>query len=164
MHQVQRGVKLMKKELVLCGILIVLDQLTKFLVDKFINYASFVNIIPFYDFFNITNIRNSGMAFGMFQGKNFLFSLLIILLLFILSVWLYDSWNGIRKIQRYAACLIIAGGVGNLTDRLLRGSVVDFLDFGINRLRWPTFNIADSCVFIAVFIIFAEILTPNKWR
>jgi len=153
-----------KKEFLLGGILIFLDQLTKFLVDKFINSASFVNIIPFYDFFNITNIRNSGMAFGIFQGKNFLFSLLIILLLFVLSIWLYGNWNRIRKIQRYAACLIIAGGVGNLIDRLLRGSVVDFLDFGINRLRWPTFNIADSCVFIAVFIIFIEILVSDKKR
>lgn len=152
----------MKRPLLIGIIALILDQLTKTLVDKFIDYASSVNVISFLDFFNIVNIRNTGVSFSMFQGRNSLFALMVFLFLPAVSIWLYKNWNKIRKVQRYAFCLVISGGLGNLIDRLLRGAVVDFLDFGINSLRWPAFNVADSCVFIAAVIIFVDILMFSK--
>ena len=59
---------------------------------------------------------------------------------------------------------IISGGIGNFVDRICRGAVVDFLDFGIGYLRWPSFNIADSCIFIAVCIMVFDILVLNKQK
>lgn len=152
----------MKRPLLVGIIALILDQLTKTLVDKFIDYASSVNVISFLDFFNIVNIRNTGASFSMFQGRNSLFALMVFLFLLAVSIWLYKNWNKIRKVQRYAFCLVISGGLGNLIDRLLRGAVVDFLDFGINSLRWPAFNVADSCIFIAAVIIFVDILMFSK--
>jgi signal peptidase II len=73
-------------------------------------------------------------------------------------MWLCKNWSKIHEIQRYAFCLVITGGFGNLIDRVLRGAVVDFLDFGINSLRWPAFNIADSCICIAMALILIDIL------
>jgi len=139
-------------------IMFTLDQLTKILVDKFVSHASSVNVISFLDFFNIVNVHNTGVAFSIFRGRNSFFALIVFLFLTALSGWVCKNWNRLHKIQIYAFYLIISGGLGNLTDRLLRGAVVDFLDFGINSLRWPAFNIADSCIFIAGILIFADIL------
>ncbi|MDR1941121.1 MAG: signal peptidase II [Endomicrobium sp.] len=152
----------MRKPLILAAILIVSDQFTKYLADKLVPYGEFVNVIPFYNFFNITNVRNTGAAFSMFQGKNFFFIIFIAVFLSAIAVWLYKNRLKISKIQTYAFVLIIAGGFGNLIDRVLRGSVVDFLDFGINSLRWPSFNVADSCVCAAAALIFIELLKKNK--
>jgi signal peptidase II len=152
----------MKKTLLLTFSIIVLDQLTKFTVDKFISYNACVTVIPFFNFLNITNIHNSGMAFGLLQGKNLFFLFIILFVLAAVSLWLYKYNNKISKIQKYAICLIIAGGSGNLIDRLFRSAVVDFLDFGINSLRYPAFNIADSCICTAMLLILIDTIKNNS--
>ncbi|GMO64550.1 MAG: signal peptidase II [Endomicrobiia bacterium] len=154
----------MKKIISLGVIIIAVDQSIKFLVDKFIDYNSYISIIPFCNFFNITNIRNTGTVFGMFKCRNSLFSFLIFSLLVIILLWFRRNLTKIHKTQRYAFCLIISGGVGNLIDRLFRNGVVDFLDFGVNYLRWPSFNIADSCICIAIILIFVDVLDFKKDR
>ncbi|MDR0956458.1 MAG: signal peptidase II [Endomicrobium sp.] len=141
---------------------LILDQFAKFIVDHFVNYGSLVSVISTFNFFNITNIRNTGAAFGIFQRRNSLFFIGIFIILLCLSIWLYRNWNKINKVQQYAFCLIISGGTGNLFDRLFRGAVVDFLDLGFNSLRWPSFNIADSCICIAIFIILNSLIFDNK--
>ncbi|MDR2860645.1 MAG: signal peptidase II [Elusimicrobiota bacterium] len=148
----------MKTPFLIGIIMFILDQFTKILVDKFVSYASSVNVISFLGFFNIVNVHNTGVAFSIFSGRNSFLALSMFLFLTALSGWVYKSWKSLRKIQIYAFYLIISGGLGNLTDRLLRGAVVDFLDFGINSLRWPAFNVADSCIFIAGVLILADVL------
>lgn len=148
----------MKKPIILCILLLGIDQITKYLVSTFITYGHFVNIISFFDFFNIVNIRNTGTAFSMFQGQNFIFSLIIFIVLTFMVMFFCKSWNKMNKIWQYSCCLILSGGVGNLIDRIFRGAVVDFLDFGIGSLRWPSFNVADSCIFIAVCVLVFDIL------
>ncbi|GHT49405.1 lipoprotein signal peptidase [Endomicrobiia bacterium] len=152
----------MKKPCLLGVIVIILDQVTKFLISRFVSYGSSIKIVPFLNFFNITSVTNTGMSFGMFKDKNSLFSVVIPLFLLGLSLLVYKNRNKINKIQQYAFCLVIAGGLGNLVDRLSRGAVVDFLDFGINSLRWPSFNIADSSNCIAMFLIFVDIIFLSK--
>ena len=148
----------MKKPIILGIVLLIIDQITKYLASTFINYGHFVNIISFFYFFNIVNIRNTGTAFSMFQGQNFIFSLIIFIALTLMVMFFCKSWNKINRIWQYSCCLIVSGGIGNLIDRIFRGAVVDFLDFGIGSLRWPSFNFADSCIFIAVCILFFDVL------
>ncbi|GHT54411.1 lipoprotein signal peptidase [Endomicrobiia bacterium] len=152
----------MKKPCLLGVIVVILDQVTKFLISSSVSYGSSIKIVPFLNFFNITSVTNTGMSFGMFKDKNSLFSVVIPLFLLGLSLLIYKNRNKINKIQQYAFCLVIAGGLGNLVDRLFRGAVVDFLDFGINSLRWPSFNIADSSNCIAMFLIFVDIIFLSK--
>jgi signal peptidase II len=153
-----------KKPLIVGISMLVLDRLTKYLADSFVSFGATVSVVSMYDFFSITNIRNTGTAFSVFQGRNTLFSIFVSLLLSGLSLWLYKNWNKLNKLQQYSFCLIVAGGLGNLIDRLLHGAVVDFLDFGINSLRWPAFNIADSCISVAVCLILADMLIKKKKR
>jgi signal peptidase II len=75
-----------------------------------------------------------------------------------LSLWIYRNKEKFDNLQKYAFCLVIFGGFSNLMDRFFRGFVVDFLDFGVNFLRWPSFNVADSCICVAMFLIVIDLL------
>jgi signal peptidase II len=154
----------MKKPIILCVILIIVDQITKYLVSTFINFGHFINVVPFFNFFNLVNVRNTGTAFSMLQGQNFIFSVGVFFVLILIIVFLYKLWNKMSSLWQYSFCLIISGGVGNLIDRIFRGAVVDFLDFGINSLRWPSFNVADSCIFIAACIMIFDVLVLNRQK
>jgi signal peptidase II len=139
-------------------VMFVLDRLAKHLINKFVFSDSYVSIISFLDLFNIVNVRNSGVAFGMFSGRNWLFIVFSVLLLTPIILLIYKKWNKFRRIQRYAFCLAAAGGLSNFIDRLMYGAVIDFLDFGVNSLRWPSFNFADSCICVAVILILVDII------
>lgn len=150
----------MKKPVILAGILFIADQITKYLVNAFVGYGSTVNVIPFFDFFNLTNIHNTGVAFSFFQGRNLFFSIFTAAVLLFFCAWLYKNKSSLSKMQQYAFCMVISGGFGNLVDRIFRGAVVDFLDFGINSLRWPSFNVADSCICVGAFLIIIDLIKP----
>jgi signal peptidase II len=148
--------------------LYLLDRVTKYLVLACVTDEPRV-IIP--NFFDIVNITNTGAAFGSFKNNNVLFiAISCIALLFALVLllghyreptgeksiwWKHDPWRDV------SLALLLAGVLGNLTDRLLYGHVIDFLlfDFGSHVPKflhpWPAFNVADSCISIAVicFII-----------
>ncbi|MDR3306291.1 MAG: signal peptidase II [Endomicrobium sp.] len=148
----------MKKPLILGILTLILDQFSKYLIVKNVDYASHINVIPIFDFFNITNIHNTGTAFSILQGRNAPLSLFISIFLSVLAAWLYKNKEKLDNLQKYSFCLVIFGGLGNLIDRFFKGAVVDFLDFGINSLRWPSFNVADSCVCVAMGLIAIDLL------
>jgi signal peptidase II len=132
-----------------------LDQWTKHLVLQSVPANGSVSVVS--DFFDIVNVTNTGAAFGSFRGNNTFFiglscfALLVVLWL-LLRRQLADVWRDI------SLALLLAGILGNLTDRLLHGHVIDFLLFNLHvpyANPWPAFNVADSCICIAVicFII-----------
>jgi signal peptidase II len=140
-----------------------LDRSAKHLINKFVFNDSCINVISFLDLLNIVNVRNSGAAFGIFRGGNWLFIVFSVLILTSIIVLIYKKWNKFRRIQRYAFCLVATGGLSNFIDRLLYGAVIDFLDFGINSLRWPSFNFADSCICVAVILFSIDFIhSPSK--
>jgi len=132
-----------------------LDQFTKRLVLQHINPDQPRIVVP--DLFALVNITNTGAAFGSFKNNNTFFVILsCAALIFVLSLLLRrrapDAWRDV------ALGLLLAGVLGNLTDRVLHGHVIDFLLFDLHLLfahPFPAFNVADSCICIAVgcFII-----------
>ncbi|MDR3048597.1 MAG: signal peptidase II [Elusimicrobiota bacterium] len=152
----------MKKPIFLAFLIYILDQLSKFAISHFLRYDSSIPIIKSFAFFNIVKVQNTGIAFSLLQNKNFIFMVLVFCFLIVLIIWLYKNRLKISSLQKYAFCFVIAGGFGNLTDRLFRGAVIDFLDFGINALRWPSFNIADSAVCIGAFLIVLDIYISSR--
>lgn len=144
--------------------LYVLDQATKALILRFVGPEDIVPVIP--GFFNLVQVHNTGAAFGMLKGNNFFFILLAGAALVVLAIL---TRRGVFKDRpaRWAAALLAAGVAGNLTDRLLHGYVVDFLDFILPWYGpWPAFNIADSCICVAagLFILssFLDGKRPSK--
>ena len=138
-----------------------LDRLTKNWVLNSIDPDQPREIVP--DFFHLVNITNNGAAFGSFKNNNGFFiaiSCVALLVALVLLVghrrqtsasksfwWTRDMWRDL------SLALLLGGVLGNLTDRLLYGHVIDFLLFDLHlpfAHPWPAFNVADSCIFIAV--------------
>ena len=130
--------------------LYLLDQVTKYFVLHNINPSDRIDLIP--QFFSLVHVTNTGAAFGSFRNNNaFFIGLSVVALVIVTGLLLRrgpdDPW------RRFALGLLLAGILGNLTDRLLHGHVVDFLLFNLHvRFAdpWPAFNVADSCICIAV--------------
>jgi signal peptidase II len=129
-----------------------LDQLTKQWVLRSISPYDARVVMP--DFFNLVNVTNDGAAFGSFKGNNTFFVIISIIALVVVTILLLrhrrsDPW------QDVSLGLLLAGILGNLTDRLLYGHVIDFLLFNLHIRYadpWPAFNVADSCISIAVVL------------
>jgi signal peptidase II len=133
----------------------VFDQATKWwIVQNFFPYEERI-ISP--GFFSLVNWQNTGAAFSIGTGKNaFFIAISAAALIGILIAYRRNAFAD--KWSRWAVVLLLSGILGNLTDRIVHGHVVDFLLFDLNvrfAHPWPAFNIADSCIFIAValFII-----------
>ena len=135
-------------------LVIVGDQLTKlWVLDNFALYDSRV-IIP--GFFNLTFLRNSGAAFGMLSGMPLLWRQIFfisIVVVALVALVLMQRRMG-KENSWYTICFALIGGgaVGNVVDRVLYGSVVDFLDVYIGKYHWPAFNVADSGITVGVTI------------
>jgi len=142
------------KLLIFAGVIILLDQLSKALV---IRYLAFNQIIPVFNgFFNITHIHNPGGAFGLMANLSSTLRSLIFLFISSLAVGLifyfYKKTPPNYPWLAAAFALIFGGAIGNLIDRVRFGTVVDFLDFYIGNLHWPAFNIADSAISVGIVI------------
>src|SRR5438309_12027604 len=129
-----------------------LDQLTKNLVLRYISAYEARIIVP--DFFSLVNVTNTGAAFGSFKGNNVFFILISIIALVVVTILLVRP--RLRDALRdLSLALLLTGILGNLTDRLLYGHVIDFLLFNLHVRYadpWPAFNVADSCISIAVVL------------
>jgi signal peptidase II len=126
--------------------LYVVDQLTKWATLAYIPLHHEIPIIP--GFFNLVHVTNTGSAFGLMRGWfNFhvVFGTIMAVIMFILLFR-----KSTDQLTRFASALILSGIFGNITDRIIHGHVIDFLDFYIGRHHWPAFNIADSAIVIAV--------------
>jgi signal peptidase II len=127
-----------------------LDQWTKLMVLRSISPDEPRTVVP--DFFNLVNVTNTGAAFGSFRGNNtFFIAISAIALLVVLALLVQRRPRDVWRDASLA--LLLAGILGNLTDRLLYGHVIDFLLFDLHMPYahpWPAFNVADSCISIAV--------------
>lgn len=135
--------------------LYIADQASKAAILRTISPDDLVPVIP--GFFNLVNVANTGAAFGMLKGANPFFAVLSVVAIVVISVLIRRRAFS-DSLSPAAAALLLAGVLGNLTDRLLHGHVVDFLDVILPWYgRWPAFNVADSCICIAagLFIISA---------
>ncbi|MBO0694625.1 MAG: signal peptidase II [Verrucomicrobia bacterium] len=142
--------------------LYVLDQLTKQMVLRFISPDEPRVLVP--DFFTLVNVTNTGAAFGSFRGNNTFFVVIsFVALVVVLSLLLRP--RGPDRLRDVSLALLLAGILGNLTDRLLYGHVIDFLLFDLHvryANPWPAFNVADSCISIAVVLFIIHSLWGQK--
>lgn len=129
---------------------IFLDQITKLLAVKFLQLNTPFVLIK--NFLNLTLVYNRGAAFGMFKNQLFTFVFISALAIIFIAYNLKNKRNSF--IFKISLSLILAGAIGNLIDRLRFGFVIDFLDFRI----WPVFNLADSAITAAAFLLSWELL------
>ena len=154
----------MPRRLVYFGIslaVVLLDQITKAVVLARIPLHDTIPVIR--GFFDLTNVRNPGAAFGMFASFSSPARATILTLVagsVFLSVlaWSLSSPATLTRLQT-ALALVLGGAVGNLIDRVRFQSVTDFLRFYVGRWEWPSFNVADSAISVGVVLLAWDI-----WR
>ncbi len=133
--------------LIIASLIIVTDQITKYLVNSSISPLDSVKIFPF---LHLVHVRNKGAAFGMFSGIGSDFfivvSVIAIIIVLLLLLKSKESYVGLS--------LILGGAIGNLIDRVSFGYVLDFMDFSIDKYHWPAFNVADSALTVGITIVF----------
>lgn len=151
------------KFLWLSALVIVLDQLTKYMASNLLAYYKPVAVMPM---FNLTLMHNTGAAFSFLDNaggwQRWFFTLVAVGVSVFLVLWL-RRLSTQEKAQAIALSLILGGAMGNVIDRIRWGYVVDFLDFYYSNWHFPAFNIADSAISIgAVLIIYDSFLGAGK--
>ena len=132
------------------------DQLSKLFVVKNLYVGESMNILPF---FNLVHVRNKGITFGLLSGS--LQPIVFVILSLVVVGFLIDYARKNKNYRPFLS-LIIGGAIGNIIDRIVYGSVVDFLDFHLGKHHWPAFNIADSAIVIGVFVLFFSSYSEEK--
>lgn len=126
--------------------LVVVDQVSKLMVSYLLAPIGSVDIIP--DVFRFTYVENKGAAFGMLSDNRWIFMVTSVIAILALLVYLW-KFRPDSILACTAISMIIAGGIGNMIDRVALGYVIDFLDFCAFPNLWMwVFNIADVCVCI----------------
>jgi len=139
---------------VIAAVVLILDQVIKFIVQTKMIPG---HTLPVWEnIFHITYVQNTGAAFGIMAGRNFLF--VIISLLAIVLVVFLSRDAGKTLLLKIAWGLILGGIIGNLIDRVRLGYVVDFLDFQV----WPVFNVADSGITVGAILLIIKLLKSEQ--
>ena len=146
--------------LLLTVVIIVLDQLSKLWVEaRLPHYGS----EPLFPFFNLVHLQNTGAAFSMFRSAP---KLMFIGLASIVAIGILSWLNKHRQGETFTAvglCLILGGAIGNVIDRMLHGSVVDFIQLHWRGAAFPSFNVADSAITVgAALLILDELLRVRR--
>jgi len=146
----------------LSGLVIVLDQTSKWLAERLLEPLVQVPVLPS---FNLTLVYNKGAAFSFLSQaggwQRWFFSGLAIAVSLFIVLWLrrlhaQDTWTAA------GLSLVLGGAMGNLIDRLIYGHVIDFIDLYYSTYHWPTFNLADSAITVgATLLIVHSLVTPK---
>lgn len=139
----------MKKIFIISFIILIIDIISKKLVVSFMIENESIKVID--NFFSLTYVKNTGVAFSMIEGYVWLIIIATIVILFMLFKFIKDDTN--NKFDLISYGFIIGGAVGNLIDRLFYGYVVDFFDFSIFSYQAPIFNVADIFIVVGVFML-----------
>ena len=143
---------------------VAVDQVSKYWVFGTFFLFESRTIIP--GFFNLTYLTNNGAAFSILAGQPALWRQMFFIstaLVALVMIWLFQrSYGRTSKLYTVALALVAGGAIGNLIDRIRFGFVIDFLDFYIGAYHWPTFNVADSAIFIGVSLFIFKNLVLDR--
>jgi signal peptidase II len=138
-------------------VIILLDQLSKYLVMHSLTLYQPVAVLPF---FNLTLLHNTGAAFGFLAEHPtmafWLFSGIAVVMSIALLIWLYRLPAN-KNWQSCALALVLGGAIGNLLDRFIHGHVIDFLDFYYQDWHFAAFNAADSAISVGAAMLVMEV-------
>ena len=145
-----------------------LDRLTKLWIEANVSLFDQHTVIP--GFFDIIHSENRGMAFGLFHESDGPLRHVVLIgaaaaILVVVSVMLWRVPVPVprdQRLLRLALVFVLGGAIGNLYDRIFRGSVTDFLELHVGRYHWPTFNVADSAITIGAALLLLDLLTRGR--
>lgn len=147
------------------GGVLVFDRLTKWLIEARMSVWDTHVVIP--HFFNIVHTKNRGIAFGLMNDSAETSHTLALVLVSVtvLVFIVYMMWRLTKDaspLLRFGFALVLGGALGNLWDRLLAGSVTDFLEFYVGTFVWPAFNVADSAICVGAGLLILDMLRNRR--
>lgn len=150
--------------LALSALIVVLDQLTKWAIIKWVNVY---DKIPVNSFINITHQRNTGAAFSFLANasgwQRWFFIVLGVIVSCIIVVWLWRIRRDGLIMLSAGLSLVLGGAIGNVMDRVVHGYVIDFIQVLILGWPFPSFNVADSAITVgAVFLIIDALFVSGR--
>lgn len=152
----------MLKWLWISGLVVMLDQASKQLVDNTMKLYESIAVIPM---FNIRLAYNEGAAFSFLSDEGgwqrWFFTTMSIVISIAIIAWLKRLPKS-NKLEAVSLSLILGGAIGNLIDRAIYGHVIDFLDVYYQTYHWPTFNIADSAISCGIILFIASSFLTEK--
>ncbi len=153
---------MMRKWLGLSVVVVLLDQLTKYLAQSKLVYGEPLAILPS---FNFTLLYNRGAAFSFLSdasGWQRWFFVTISLVAAVLLIFWLRRLRPDQYLLALALALILGGAVGNLIDRLWLGHVVDFIQLYYRSFYWPAFNLADSAISLGAVLLIRDALFARE--
>ncbi len=150
----------MHKWLALSALIVVADQVTKYVAVQQLALNQVVAVTPF---FNLVLVYNAGAAFSFLSDAAGWQRGFFIGIALIASAWIVYLLRRYPHQRRFALALslILAGAVGNVIDRVLHGAVIDFLDFHAYGYHWPAFNVADSAITCGAALMIWDAFRPK---
>jgi signal peptidase II len=153
-----------RAELATVAVIIVVDQITKFLVRSTIPLYSKRSVIP--RLLDFTHVQNSGAAFGLLNASAFPYKsalMIMVATLALVAISLYARQLGSdEQMSRYGLALILGGALGNLIDRAVSGYVVDFVDVYWGDAHFWAFNVADAAITVGAILVLLEMLGVGR--
>lgn len=149
--------------LILTVLLVAVDQGLKLWATANLQPVGSMPLIP--HFIELRYLLNKGAAFSMLNGKQLLLIVVTSIALIAVAYWLFFQCRGTEKRwERAAMLLVLAGGIGNLIDRVANGCVVDYLNFLF--IEFPVFNFADICVCVGVglYLLYVFFVEPKSQK
>lgn len=147
------------KYFLISALILVLDHLTKWLVRNYLDPKNAIDIIPGY--FRLTHVQNWGVAFGFFADfrapwKPYVLAAMAVLAVIVILIYSVRMPSSRMLLQ--LALAVTAGGIlGNFIDRIVHGSVTDFIEFHVKEaFHWPTFNVADSAITVGIALLLID--------
>ncbi len=151
-------VTIMLKWLWLSVLVIVLDQVSKYMATQMLEMFQPVAVMPM---FNLTLMYNTGAAFSFLSEaggwQRWFFTVVALVISSVIFTWIRRLDTG-QHLHAAALSLVLGGALGNVIDRLLLGHVVDFIQIYYDRWYWPAFNIADSAITVGVVLLILDTL------
>jgi len=140
-------------------LILIIDQATKWIANSSLHPRLAVDVIPGY--LRFSRVYNSGVAFGLFDNADYSwkpYALGSLAVVAVVVIFIYSArMPSDRKLLQFALAITMSGILGNFIDRILRGYVIDFIEFHIHSaFYWPTFNVADSAITIGIVLLLID--------
>lgn len=143
-------------------VILIVDQLTKLWIRGALAEGSQIAVLP--GWVHLSHVLNHGAAWGMLAGKRFLLIAVAVIVMAVVGSVAREV-AGRSKISCLGLALVLGGAIGNLIDRVLYGTVTDFIDLD-TPVRWlrefPVFNVADSALTVGVALLIIEFLFLHR--
>ena len=144
------------------AIILIIDQFIKILINRFVGINTKITIIP--KFFSIFHVRNTGAAFSILEDNTILIIVVSVIFIIILDHYIKKE-KSFNKLSIISLGMIMGGMFGNLIDRIIYHSVVDYLSFTIFKHNFPIFNLADIGITVgALLLVISMIKDKNKTK